>query len=103
MTGYFEIYGLQLDAARRSQYEVTYTFTPRGEIQAQGWFPSSSPGKKPSVSSSFTNEGAAATVTEELRVDVSALATDDYDLVLTVRDLQAGTEASARTTFRIER
>jgi GWxTD domain-containing protein len=103
LTGYFEIYGLQQDSERHSRYEVTYTITPRSEAPAQGWFPSSSSGKNPSVSSSFTNEGTEASVAEELRVDVSSLAKGDYDLVLTVQDLQAKTTSSSQTAFRIER
>ncbi len=101
LTGYFEIYGLKLNPEGTSRYEVKYTIAPRSLTRAQGWLPKPGAVEKPFVSSSFTNEAGASEVEEELRVDVDALATDTYDLVLTVHDLVSGSETTSRTGFSL--
>lgn len=101
LVGYFEIYGLQLDAASTCHYEVTYAIAPRSLGRAQGWFPESGTFEKPFVTSTFTGDGGTSDLEEDLRVDVSSLASDAYELVLTVRDLVAGTEATRRSRFSI--
>jgi len=101
LVGFFEIYGLQLDAESTCRYQVTYAIAPRTPGRAQGWLPEAGTFEKPFVTSQFTNDGGSSDLEEELRVDVSALASDVYDLVLTVRDLVAGTEATRRSRFSI--
>lgn len=101
LTGYYEVYGLQLDAERVCHYEVRYTLEPRSLKRADGWFPPSSPEPQPFVSARFSDIGGSSELYQELRVDVSSLAADTYDLVLTVRDLQSGEEATARTSFAL--
>jgi len=101
LVGYFEIYGLKLDAASTCHYEVTYAIAPRSLGRAQGWFPEAGKFEQPFVTSSFIGDGGAPDLEENLRVDVSSLASDAYELVLTVRDLVAGTEATRRSRFSI--
>jgi hypothetical protein len=100
LTGYFEIYGLELDGGRAS-YQVTYTFAPRTPVRDSGWFPNDGLHAKPAVSSSFTAETTDSRVRETLRVEIGSLQPDDYDLVLTIRDLRADREATTRTRFRV--
>jgi hypothetical protein len=38
---------------------------------------------------------------DPIRVDVGALASDTYDLVLTVRDILSGAETTSRSSFAI--
>jgi GWxTD domain-containing protein len=101
LVGYFEIYGLQLDANSTCRYEVVYSIAPRSPGRPQGWFPDPGSFAKPFVTSRFTGDGGTSNLEEELRVDVASLASDAYDLVLTVRDLVAGTEATRRSRFSI--
>jgi GWxTD domain-containing protein len=101
LTGYYEIYGLQLDASRVCHYEVRYTIEPRSLKHADGWFPPAEPEQQPYVSARFADEGGASDLFEELRVDVGALASDTYDLVLTVKDLTSGAQATSRTSFAL--
>jgi hypothetical protein len=101
LVGYFEIYGLQLDASSTCRYEVVYSIAPRSSGRPQGWFPEAGSFAKPFVTSRFTGDGGTSNLEEELRVDVASLASDAYDLVLTVRDLVAGTEATRRSRFSI--
>jgi len=101
LVGFFEIYGLKLDAESICRYEVTYAIAPRSPGRAQGWLPEPGTFEKPFVTSKFTGDGGTSDLEEELRVDVSSLASDVYDLVLTVRDLVAGTEATRRSRFSI--
>jgi GWxTD domain-containing protein len=101
LTGYFEIYGLKLNPEGASRYEVKYSIAPRSLTRAQGWLPAAGTVDKPFVTSSFTNEAGASDVEEELRVNVDALATDTYELVLTVHDLVSGGETTSRTGFSL--
>jgi len=101
LTGYFEIYGLQLDAEHTSHYRVTYSIVPRSRSKSQGWFPASGTVERPFATESFTGDGGTTDLVEELRIDVGSLSADAYDVVLTVRDLVAGTEASAQGRFSI--
>ena len=101
LVAYYEIYGLKVGADGVCRYEVKYTIAPRSLGRHEGWFPPEGTFEKPYVSSSFTDEGATSELVQELRVDVGALASDTYDLVLTVRDLQSGAEATSRTGFSI--
>jgi len=101
LTGYFEIYGLQPNPEGVCRYEVRYTIAPRSLTRAQGWLPAPGPLDNPFVTSSFTNEAGASEVEEELRVNVDALATDTYELVLTVHDLVSGVETTSRTGFSL--
>lgn len=101
VVAYYEVYGLELDAKQVCHYEIKYTIAPRSLGQHEGWFPPEGTFEKPFLSSSFEDEGGTTDLTQELRVDVQALASDTYDLVLTVRDLLAGTEATSRTAFSI--
>lgn len=101
LTGYFEIYGLQPDPQGMTRYEVRYLIAPRSVSRTQGFLPGDGAVEKPFVTSSFKNEGVTSEVVEELRVDVAALASDTYDLVLTVRDLVANSETTSRTAFSI--
>ena len=101
LTGYFEIYGLQLDASSTCHYEVTYSILPRAKGRPEGWFPPVGTLEKPFVMSSFKGDGGTSDLVEDLRIDVGSLGSDAYDLLLTVRDLVAGTEASAHTTFSL--
>jgi hypothetical protein len=101
LTGYYEIYGLQLDAERTCHYEVRYTLAPRSLKRAEGWLPPAEPEAQPFVSARFADVGGTSELFRELRVDVASLAADTYDLVLTVRDLQNGAETTARTSFAL--
>ena len=51
--------------------------------------------------SSFKGDGGTSDLVEDLRIDVGTLASDAYDLVLTVKDLVAGTQATSRSSFSI--
>jgi hypothetical protein len=53
------------------------------------------------VSSKFEDEAGSSDLVQELRVDIGALASDTYDLVLKVRDLTAGVEATSRSSFSL--
>ncbi|UCE02888.1 MAG: GWxTD domain-containing protein [Candidatus Latescibacterota bacterium] len=99
LTGYFEIYGLQLDDSGLCRYEVTYSIVPRSLGREEGWFPRSGLQRRPFVTASFTGEGGTRELVEELRVDIAALEEDSYDIVLTVHDLVADVEAIARSAF----
>ena len=101
LTGYFEIYGLRPDAQGMTRYEVRYLIAPRSVARSQGFLPGEGSNEKPFVTSSFKNESVTADVVEELRVDVGELASDTYDLVLTIKDLVAGAETTSRTAFSI--
>jgi GWxTD domain-containing protein len=101
MLGYFEVYGLRLDAAGHSRYRVTYALVPRTRVRRQGWFPKEGYEDRPYVSASFTGSGRERDAREELHIDVAALEPDDYDLTLTVRDLLAGSEATTRAWFHV--
>jgi GWxTD domain-containing protein len=101
LVGYYEIYGLTLGPQRTCRYEVKYTIAPRSLGRDEGLFPRPGTYEKPYVSASFADEGGTPELVQELRVDIGALAPDTYDLVLTVRDLTTGTEASSRTAFAI--
>lgn len=101
LTGYYEIYGLSLDPQRVCHYEVRYTIEPRSLKHANGWFPPSEPEQQAYVSARFADEGGFADLVQELRVDIGTLSSDTYDLVLTVRDLQSGVEATSRTSFAL--
>jgi GWxTD domain-containing protein len=101
LTGYFEIYGLQLDDSGVSRYKVTYRIVPRSLRHDEGWLPRQGLQRRPFVTASFTGEGGTNELVEELRVDITALEEDSYDIVLTVQDLVADAEASARSAFVI--
>lgn len=101
LTGYFEIYGLELDPDSVCHYQVTYRILPRGQVRAQGWLPPSKSMSKPFVASSFFGTGNTSMRIEELRIDVGNLKQDIYDLVLTVKDTVSGTEATKRASFSI--
>lgn len=101
LTGYYEIYGLRPGTDQVYRYEVRTTIAPRGLERVEGWFPPEGTYEKPFVTSSFQDEAGTSDLVQELRVDVGALASDTYDVVLTVRDLVAGTEATARSRFSI--
>lgn len=101
LLGYYEVYGLKLDTDRVCHYEVKYTIAPRSLTRAEGWFPPEGSSQKPFVTSSFTDLGGTSELVQELRVDVGALDSDTYDLVLTVKDLLTGAEATARSSFSI--
>jgi GWxTD domain-containing protein len=101
LVGYFEIYGLRLDPAGVGRYEVRYAIAPRRIGRGQGFLPSETASRQPFVTSSFRNEAGASQVVEELRVDVGALDSDTYDLVLTVHDLVSGSETTSRSSFSI--
>jgi GWxTD domain-containing protein len=101
LTGYFEIYGLQLDTERSCHYKVTYSIRPRGKEKPQGWLPGDTPIEKPFVESTFTGDGGTSDLVEELRVDIGTLSSDAYDIVLTVRDLVSGHETATRSSFSI--
>lgn len=101
LTGYFEIYGLRPDSEGMTRYEVRYMIAPRSVSRPQGFLPGDGKTEKPFVTSSFKSEAVTSDVVEELRVDVAALASDTYDLVLTIKDLVAGAETTSRTAFSI--
>jgi GWxTD domain-containing protein len=101
VTGYVEIYGLTLNDDNLCRYQVTTRILPRGTVRPDGWLPGSTPLQKPFVSSSFSETGNTTMRTQELRIDVSSLDQDVYDLELTVEDLVAGTRATARAAFSI--
>jgi GWxTD domain-containing protein len=101
MVGYYEIYGLTLDTNRACRYEVQYTIAPRSLGRYEGVLPPEGTFQKPFVTSSFTDEGGSSDLVQELRVDIGALGSDTYDLVLKVRDLVSGSEATSRTRFSI--
>ena len=98
ITGYFEVYGLQQDAAGVCHYKVTYTILPRSATTGSVAVPTSTT-SKPFVTASFTGEGGSSELVEELRIDAQELDEDAYDLVLTLRDLLTDKEATARTAF----
>jgi len=100
LVGYFEIYGLQLDSGGVGRYEVRYAIAPRSIGRGQGLLPAES-GGKPYVTSSFRSESGTPEVIEELRIDIAALDSDVYDLVLTIRDLVSGGQTQSRTSFSI--
>jgi len=101
LLGYFEIYGLQLDAAATTRYKVTYSLVPRSMRRAEGWFPESGLQQKPFVTASFTGEGGTRELVEELRIDITSLDEDVYDLELAVEDLVSGQRATQRTSFAV--
>jgi hypothetical protein len=101
LTSYFEVYGLQLGDDSACHYKVTWSIVPRGFTRHEGWFPEEGETSKPYVSASYEGVAGTRELVEELRVDVAALSEDTYDLVLTVRDLLSGQEASTRTAFSI--
>jgi hypothetical protein len=89
LEAYFEIYGLQVDAGGQSHYRVEYAITPRRGAAR--------------VTSGFRADGPGPDRDEILAVDVRALDPEDYDLVLTVHDLVAGTESAVASRFRLQR
>lgn len=101
LTGYVEIYGLSLAEDGMCRYQMTYTIAPRGIARTEGWFPDPAPVQKPFVTASFNGDGGTRELVEELRIDVGALASDNYEFVLHVRDLVGGGEATSRTVFTI--
>ncbi len=101
--GYFEIYGLQLDSRGRSRYEVKYAIRPRNTRAAEGFFPNSKRVESAFVTAQFTGEGKTADLHETLRVDIGTLEPGAHDLVVTVRDLVAATEATTQTRFALDR
>ena len=101
LTSYFEIYGLELNESSTCRYKVTWSIVPRSVTRQSGWLPRSDAGAKPYVSASFEGEGATREPVEALRIDVATLSEDTYDLVLLVRDLVSGHEATTRTAFSI--
>ena len=101
VTGYFEIYGLTLNTESLCRYQVTYQILPRGKVRPDGWLPGNEEVDKPFVSSTFAGTGNTSMRIEELRVDVSNLEQDVYDLVLTIEDLVAGQQTTARSAFSI--
>jgi hypothetical protein len=101
LTGYFEIYGLTLDPEQLCRYKVTYQILPRGKVRGEGWLPRSEEVDKPFVSSTFSGTGNTPMRIEVLRIDIANLQQDVYDLVLTVQDLVAGNQATARSAFSI--
>lgn len=103
LTGYFEIYGLQLDAQSVCRYKVTYSLVPRSLRRPEGWFPARAPQQQPFVTASFIGEGGASELVEELRIDIGTLDEDVYDLELAVEDLVSGQRATQRTAFTVLR
>ena len=101
VNGYFEIYGLRPDPENVSRFSVQYSIVPRSRITDEGWFPSSEPAGKPFVASSFNAFGVGTDLVQELRIDVTGLEQDTYELVLTVTDLISGAAATSRTAFSI--
>jgi len=101
--GYFEIYGLQLDAKGRSRYQVAYAIRPRDGQPASGWFPKAGREESPSVTAQFIGEGKTSDLHESLRIDLGALESGAHDMEVTVRDLVAGTETTTRTRFALMR
>ena len=51
--------------------------------------------------SSFNGFGVGTDLVQELRIDVTGLEQDTYELVLTVTDLISGAAATSRTAFSI--
>ncbi|HZL84517.1 MAG TPA: GWxTD domain-containing protein [Candidatus Krumholzibacteria bacterium] len=101
LLGLYEIYGLDLDANGVCRYQVTYSIVPRSLRRADGWFPPEGKMKRPFVTATFTYEGGASEIVEDLRVDIATLDEDIYDLELTVVDLVGGGRATQRTAFTI--
>jgi GWxTD domain-containing protein len=101
LVGYFEIYGLRLDDTGVGRYEVRYAIAPRSIGRGEGLLPEAAPGRKPYVTSTFRSEAGTSQVIEELRIDITALESDLYDLVLTVHDLIANVETASRSSFSI--
>ena len=101
LVGYFEIYGLRLDDTGVGRYEVRYAIAPRSIGRGEGLLPEAAPGRKPYVTSTFRSEAGSAQVIEELRIDITALDSDLYDLVLTVHDLISNEETQSRSSFSI--
>ncbi len=101
LTSYFEIYGLQLNDERICRYKVSWSIVPRTLSREEGWLPRQGEVTRPFVSASFEGEGGTRERVEELRIDIANLSEDTYDLVLSVRDLVSGEEATTRTAFSI--
>ena len=101
--GYFEIYGLQLDAQGLSRYQVAYSIRPREGRPASGWFPKPGREESPSVTAQFIGAGKASDLHELLRIDLSALESGAHEMEITVRDLVAGTETTTQTRFALLR
>jgi GWxTD domain-containing protein len=101
LLGYFEIYGLALDENQMCRYQVTYRLVPRSLQRHEGWFPQEGTYQKPFVTASFTGEGGTTELVEELRIDISELDEDVYDLSLSVTDLVGGGEATTRSTLTL--
>ncbi len=101
LLGLFEIYGLELDTSGVCRYQVTYSIVPRSLRRLDGWFPPEGAMKRPFVTATFTGEGGASELVEDLRVDIATLDEDIYDLELTVEDLIGGGRATQRTAFTV--
>jgi GWxTD domain-containing protein len=101
LTGYVEIYGLELDPAGVCHYEITYSILPRTAGRPPGWTPAEGSLQRPFVRSTFKGDGGTRDLVEDLRIEIGSLASDAYDLVLTVRDLVSNAEATSRSSFSI--
>jgi hypothetical protein len=103
LVGYYEVYGLALDSEQTCHYEVRYSIAPR-HMDRNATAAAAAPAghtDAPFVTSSYQDMGGTSDLVQELRVDVGALASDTYELVLTVKDLSSGTEATARSSFSL--
>ncbi len=102
LTAYFEIYGLVRDEGT-SRYRIDYEIVSHQRRQHDGWFPKRGTEPVASVTSSFAGSGTTSNSMEVLRVDIGVLKQATYDLVVTVHDLVAGTQAESSTAFSVVR
>jgi hypothetical protein len=96
VVAYFEVYGLQRGKSGTSRYEVSYTLLRQHGKRHEGFFPAPGVVEDAAVTESFTAESTASDAVETIHLDASALAPDDYDLVVKIHDLTSGQEATTR-------
>jgi hypothetical protein len=96
---YFEIYNLT-EVDGRSHYSMAYRIAPR-DREGRSLFErfASAFSAETFIESSFIEEGAGATVSRHLAIDVGKLPADAYQLDLEVTDLETGARASRTAEF----
>jgi GWxTD domain-containing protein len=109
LRSYVEVYGLHvLDGA--SEYEVRYSIFPAKPRDTSVWsdlIRSASDllgfeNSDPVISQSFTRHDTRHNAAEYIAIDIKALEPGNYELLVEVMDLNAGSATAARTSLTVE-
>jgi GWxTD domain-containing protein len=105
MIVYFELYGLTEDFERAGRFTVTTEITGHDRPKDEGWLSRfvrrALPRDRVSVSSRVIGSGPVPDTAFWFALSLANLPEDNYDLVLTVKDVRSGLEARSMAAFTV--